>query len=182
VKAKLNKACALLEARPATASLAPELRACFQQAKTDAQPRLLAALGLVLVVCPALAWIIVFREDSELIGEALGDAFWVHIEVALQFAPVVILGLAVLIVLAVWVRGMYLSWRMARFLDECLGVDPEAVGAARRQVATGPAEVAFRTLTIAVPVVLVVAGLITGAFAFLAATAALDCARSSKCM
>jgi hypothetical protein len=182
MKAKMRRVVAALEAVPATASLVPELWRFFGRAKRDCRHKAWCALTIVLVGFPLIGFLWAMRDGFRFISGVVGYLPYEAIFAALEAWPASVPATALIILGLWWGRRLYLSYRLVRFLDERIEIDPVAIGAARAQIAVRPAEVMFRAMSIVVAAIMVITGVLWCAVAFIATTAALDCARSSKCM
>ncbi|MDR1426157.1 MAG: hypothetical protein LBJ08_00125 [Bifidobacteriaceae bacterium] len=182
MKAKVLRAEGVLRSSPSTYAMATEMLQFFRQAKRAGWLWVLAGVGIMAAVS-VLVFLWTMRDRLDLIGEVaafavVGGLLAAFTEWIIETLAVSALVLAVL----VWLRRLYLSYRMSHFFDERMAIDPVIVTAARREVAERPVEALFRLFSIVVSVFLVVLGVAVGAVVFLATTSALSCMRSPKCI
>jgi hypothetical protein len=182
VKEKLKLAASVLEATPATAELAQGLRDRFVRARREGMLGTVGALALVLLICFLASFILAMWSAPGLLEE-VWEAVWVWLILfVVQLWPLSLAGLALVIVGLWWIRRLYLSLRLTQYLAEHLQAEPVVVAAAQQQISARGPELAFKAVSLAVAIFLLVVGAAWATLVFIATTAALDCARSSKCL
>jgi hypothetical protein len=182
LKDKLGVAVALLARNPDTAALALGLQRCWVEAKRFGKGMVLLVAAVMLVGLPLLILGWVTRDHPRDVDEVSAYMPAMLVGLVWEVPVVALLVLAVTIFALWWFRRLYLSYRLTRYLKERAGADPATVRAAQRAISISPPEAIFRVFSIALPIFLVVVGALWAAALYLATTAALSCAHSSKCL
>ncbi|MDR1393661.1 MAG: hypothetical protein LBJ62_06815 [Bifidobacteriaceae bacterium] len=229
MKRKLAQAIVLLNTNPVSAVVGIRLKAEARAARRFFRLCALGAIGGLFILGVLISlWVV--RDSPGLAGEVLSLTSVVLVALAIQYFPVTLAALVLLILAWIWCRNTVVTYRLTRYLDRisvqlttppesatapttatdpsirpAISTDPSiapadpsassilpatppdpaipfAVTAARQIISSNPPELVFRIMSVSVAFVLIVAGLVWGALAFLLTTSALDCAKSSKCI
>ena len=170
----MEKAITLLLAHPETAGLGAEFQAEYDRVRKNATYFARSILVALLIVASVGA-IFFNRTRADLGSVYVYELDWI-VPAFFMWVPILVV-ICVALAVMTSVRNLYVRYRMCAFLDARSGISPE-VAVARQAIETRPVEVLFRTVSVVVPIALVLTGLAWAAIIWLWTTMALNSATS----
>jgi hypothetical protein len=178
----VNVASVILRDNRKTADLVDGLEKCFADAQRRGWHRAAAGLALSLAFSGAAVFVWVVRHDFDLFFDVLESVPYDLVATAASYPMATLLGSVLAVGLGLIARRMWLAAHLTRYLADHADVNPKVVGEAQRVISVRRPEMLFKASSVAIGAFLLVTGALWAGLVFVATTAALDCARSSKCL